>query len=396
MLDNDIYHAHLVVDKDGVKKHHPAGRLLVHDGRLYHLENYHGLLDHIPEGVIDDYTMAKMASPPPGLRLASRSQIRAGHHLDMLPEADLQPLPAPAPDAALQAAAKRPSVWHYTRAGHDAPHILEATNGKFSLDGNPLQDHEVSTILENVKNKVARIRYPKASLQDAVAKHEAVFASLRKAMDTEAALKYVEGLGSGPEHEEAVKSLHHAIFTDPMTGLGNKVAYTKWSSQERPGIHFAIDANNFKGVNDTYGHDAGDKAIAAYGQAIRESVEEAAPPGPQGGSAHRIGGDEFQAHFHTPEQAARFQRGLRSRLEAMPLVGGTHRMSLSVGMANDPHMADAALYEAKRQKFTPSGMHAPHTVPHLLSHSLVPGHEGPMSHDPPSPPTLAPASQTQT
>ncbi len=395
MLPNDLYHAELLVSRDGKVSRHPAGRFMVHNGFLTHLEDYHDLLgEAIPEGPVDIHSVQRINNPGPNLSVASHSDISKGLRHDFVKEHPLpNPLPTPAPDA-VQVAAKRPSVWHYTRAGHDAPHILEANAGKFSLDGNPLQDHEVSTILENIKNKVAKIRYPKASLQDAVAKHEAVFASLRKAMDVEAALKHVEGLGSGPEHEEALKSLHHAIFTDPMTGLGNKLAYSKWSSKPRPGIHLAIDANNFKGVNDTYGHDAGDKAITAYGQAIREAVAEAAPPGEQGGSAHRVGGDEFQAHFHTPEHAAHFQRILRSKLEAMPLVGGTHRMSLSVGQANDPHMADAALYEAKRQKFTPTGMHAPHTVPHLLSHSLVPGSEGPMVHEPPSPPTLPAKVQT--
>lgn len=396
MLNNDVYHAHIVVNRDGKETQHPAGRLLVHDGHVVHLEDYHNLLGHIPEGLITPHTMSQMAAPPPNLRIAARSAIRAGHRLDMVPEAELEPMPPRPTETEAKAAITRPpSVWHYTRVGHDAPHVLEHKAGNFTLDGNPLAHEELGTILQNVKNKTARLRYPRPQLQDAIAKREEVFTTLLKVMDPEAAMKHLATLGDDETTKAAIASMHHHIYTDPMTGLGNKPAYEKWASTPRGGVHLALDANFFKPINDTHGHHVGDAAIKAYGQAIRDSLDEVAPPGENGGSAHRVGGDEFNVHLPTHEHAVHFTRALRSRLEAMPLVGGTHRMSMSVGAAADPHMADAALYEAKRQKFTPTGPHAPHTIPHVLFHSLVPGHEGAMTHDAPSPPVLPPAPEVQ-
>ena len=392
MLDNDIYHAHLVVEKDGKRSLHPAGRLLVHDGHVLHLEDNHDMLGHIPEGLITPHTMSQIAAPPPNLLIGARSHVRAGHRLDMIPEAELEPMPAPPTETEQKAAitARPPSVWHYTRVGHDKPHVIEAANGAFTLDGNPLAHDELATILHNVKSKTARLRYPRPSLQDAVAKREATFDRLLKAdhMNPQDALKHVESLGGDEQTKAAVAALRYHLFTDPMTGLGNKLAYSHFMSEPRGGVHLGIELNHFKSINDTYGHHHGDEAIKAFGGAVRDTLNEVAPPGENGGSGHRVGGDEFHVHLPSHEHAAHFARALRSRLEQLPLVGGTHRLSASIGAGADPHMADAAVYEAKRQKMTPAGPHAPHTIPHVLYHSLVPGHEGPMQHELPAPPKL--------
>lgn len=393
MLDNSIYQAYLQVDRDGKRSNHPAGRFLIHDSRLHHLEDYYGHLAHIPEGLVDDYTMARIASPPPGVRIASRDHIRAGYHLDLIPEEELQPLPQEGmPPALAKPAPRPPSVWHYHRAGHDQPHVLEANAGKFSLDGNPLGDDEVATILENVKNKSARIRYAKQSPPQPMAKSE----SLRKddyarAVDAHKRLSRLESLAGDDEEAKAdVAALRQHVFTDPMTGLGNKLAYAHFNGTPRAGVHLGIDLNHFKSINDTFGHHHGDEAIKAFGNAVRDTLNEVAPPGENGGSGHRVGGDEFHVHLPSHEHAAHFAHALRGKLEAIPAVGGTHRLSASIGVGADPHMADAALYEAKRQKTTPAGPHTPSTIPHVLFHSLHPGHEGPMVHDAPAPPTLPP------
>ena len=123
-------------------------------------------------------------------------------------------------------------------------------------------------------------------------------------------------------------------------------------------------------------------AIKAAGNAWKESAAEVGE-----GKAHRFGGDEFHAHFPTTEHASRFARALRTRLEAMPLVEGTHRISMSLGTGHDPDTADKALYHAKAGKLG----HVPSTVPHILMHSLIPGSEGPVpQEDPNQPPVLPP------
>jgi diguanylate cyclase (GGDEF)-like protein len=401
MLPDDIYHSDLLVHRDGKLSRHPAGRFLIHNGMLHHLEDNYGLqAQTIPEGAVDDYTVQRVNNPGPHLSVASHSDISKGLRHDFIKEHPL-PVAMPKPQASAAGGAmshievKPPSVWHYTRVGHDQPHVLEAKEGKYLLDGNPLADDEVSTILDNVRNRTAKLRYPKSGLQQQVQKMEAVFSDLRKAddMDPEAALQHLSGLGAADDKTNAaIAALRRHVFTDPMTGLGNKYAYGQWSKQPRGGVHLALDANNFKGVNDLYGHGAGDEAIKAFGGAIRESLNEVAPPGEQGGSGHRIGGDEFQVHLPSHEHATQFARTLRSKLEAIPAVGGTHRLSMSIGAGADPHTADQALYEAKKQKvISPGVVHQPHTIPHVLFHSAVPGHEGPMTHAPAQPPVLPPA-----
>jgi diguanylate cyclase (GGDEF)-like protein len=394
MLPTDIWHAYLETEHGGKKHVTPAGRLFVHNGQLHHLEDYYGHLSDIPEGTIDDYTMARLAAPPPGVHLASRSHIRSGFRPELIPEEELEPMPQK--PAAEPPKARPPSVWHYFRAGHDVPHVLERKDGSYLLDGNVLKDAEVHKIVENLTNKTARLKYPKEQVAARVSKTEKAFSfleRLNKMMDLEEALRHLEENGDGSEKTKtAISILRQGALTDPQTGLGNRAAFDIWNKTERPGVHGVIDANFFKGVNDTYGHPAGDAAIKAYGGAIRDAMNAAAPPGENGGSAHRIGGDEFQVHFPSYEHAALFARKLHENLAKIPFFGGTHKPSLSMGVGPDHHMADAALYEAKRQKYLPTGeAHQPHTIPHVLFHSLVPGKEGAVQHEQLAPPKVPPA-----
>lgn len=372
MLPNDIHHAFVTSPKTG--QPHPAGRFLVADGHVHHLEDYHGLLAReIPEGVVDDFTIAKMAHPGSGLKVAARGAILGGHRTDVLPEADLQPLPKPVevtPQMARDhAEVKPPSVWHYTRAGHDRPHVLEARGGAFTLDGNPLGDEEVGTILDNVRTRAARLRYARGSAQQALGKIEAQFADLRKAdMDVQDALAHLDQLAGDEKTAGAVAALRRHVFEDPMVpGLGNKLAYQKFAAKGTPGATVVGDANFFKQINDVHGHAAGDSAIRAVGSAWRDAAEEVGQS-----KAHRFGGDEFHAHFPTYEHAADFARRLRSKLDQVPPVGGTHRLSMSLGIGHDFPTADRAAYAAKHGK---EG-HTPSTVPTMLAHSLHQGFEG--------------------
>jgi diguanylate cyclase (GGDEF)-like protein len=371
MLPNDVHHVYHVIDKDGAKQYYPAGRFLVNDGSIAHLEDYHGhLAEHIPEGAIDDYTMSKLGQHIDNVAHSSHTALRGGHHHHLIPMAQLDPLPvqAPAPAAQDHIEVKPPSVWHYHRSGHDQPHTLEAREGKFMLDGNPLEHHEVATILDNVRTKAAKIRYANGVMAQkqaqTIAKMERVFKTLRKndVSDAEGALHHLEGLGLDDDRTKtAIASLRRQVFDDQMVpGLGNKYAYKKFAERNVPGTTVVGDANFFKNINDTHGHEAGDAAIKAMGSAWRDASNEV------GGKAHRFGGDEFHAHFPTYEHAANFARNLRSKLDQVPPINGTNKLSMSLGIGHDFPTADKAVYHAKQGK----GMHTPSTVPSVLAHSL--------------------------
>ncbi len=88
---------------------------------------------------------------------------------------------------------------------------------------------------------------------------------------------------------EQIKGLKRAAITDPMTGLLNKV-----SSQEEidimcrstTGALMMIDLDNFKPVNDIYGHDMGDKVLIRFSEILRSAIRSTDLAG-------RMGGDEF-------------------------------------------------------------------------------------------------------
>lgn len=100
--------------------------------------------------------------------------------------------------------------------------------------------------------------------------------------------------------QEKVQILQHelvdsqrATMTDPMTGLGNRRhfeigirrALAATDRDCRNTFLFVIDVDHFKTINDTYGHDSGDKVIKYVASQIARHC-------PQG-SISRIGGDEF-------------------------------------------------------------------------------------------------------
>jgi GGDEF domain-containing protein len=385
VLANDIHNAFLAINHDGKEKLHPAGRLLVHDGKVHHLEDYHGLLSkEIPEGPIDNYTLAKLAKPGSGLKIGSESAIKGGHRLDLVPEANLQRMPAPAratPKALAQHVQmpQLPSVWHYTRSGHDEPHVLESHKGKVLLDGNPLKDEEVAQVLDNVRTGSAKLRYVKSTTKDRVAKMESAIEGLAKAdMDPQDALAHLDALGGDEKTQAAVAALRRHVFEDPMNpGVGNKYAYEAFRQKNQPGTWTSLDVNDLKHLNDNHGHDAGDALIRGFGGAARKAVD------PNVGKLFRAGGDEYVMWHPTPAHAQNALRQLRNHVDAVPPINGVHKISFSAGMGPDFDTADKALYQAKARKYSSPGVRAfkPGHVPHL-AHSLVPGAEGPVPLDP--------------
>jgi GGDEF domain-containing protein len=379
---------------------HPAGRFLVHDGHIQHLEDYHGLLGHLlPEGPMDEWTAGRMyaMSANPGLLL--RRYVRPGN-----PEGAEEPVPAVSPAA--QAKQRPPSVFAYERAGMDRPHTLEVQHGAYLLDGNRLSHPEVQTVLSNVRQGTAKLRYIQGGADQRIAKMEAALAGLLKSVEESddaiaahaaMARRLLEATRAAvakghlePQHE---RDLTQLLYNDPMTpGLGNKAAAADFKSRPKPGVYINMDGNDFRAINSAFGHPVGDAAIQAFGKAARQAMDEAVGRGsgklfhdPDQQNLYRDGGDEFLAHVPSHEHAARFARLLGQKLEALPPVGGTHKLSMSFGFGTDPKSADDALYAAKEQKYHP-GTKTPKyplgQVPSLI-HSHVPGFEGPVpAHDP--------------
>lgn len=90
--------------------------------------------------------------------------------------------------------------------------------------------------------------------------------------------------------------LERAATHDPLTGLLNKAHsaklmeyYLKNHKKTNYALAF-VDLDNFKKINDTYGHQKGDQVILSVTEAMRKNV-------PVGGLCARVGGDEFVAFW---------------------------------------------------------------------------------------------------
>lgn len=157
---------------------------------------------------------------------------------------------------------------------------------------------------------------------------------------------------------------------DALTGLRNR-AWTESRVAEhlrgsRPGgAFFMLDLDNFKSVNDTLGHLAGDQVLRNFAAILTEALVEANPrnaDASDGAVAGRMGGDEFAVllpNVSSPEEAEAFARSVVERFgRYAEQEVGVPGLSCSVGVAMVPKegclfreiygRADRSLYEKKR------------------------------------------------
>lgn len=150
--------------------------------------------------------------------------------------------------------------------------------------------------------------------------------------------------------------LHRQATTDELTGLLNRAgwnreateAYNRAIARGRPAGFAFFDIDHFKRVNDTHGHETGDRVLQRLGQIIHERLGERA-------IAARLGGEEFVVLFidHAPEALEGYVQRVRTEFaDAAREVGATvsagvaHRQAAE-SMGQHLRRADVALYEAK-------------------------------------------------
>jgi diguanylate cyclase (GGDEF)-like protein len=147
---------------------------------------------------------------------------------------------------------------------------------------------------------------------------------------------------------------------DPLTGLLNHRAFQErlheeLSRAEReayPVSVVALDIDNFKEINDTWGHACGDEALRLLAEAVRAELRASDICG-------RVGGDEFMAAFVRSDAAStqRVVARLRAKVAGLELTPAGRAMTVSAGIAEFPrhtqvqeellHLADGAMYWAK-------------------------------------------------
>ncbi|QIL20826.1 GGDEF domain-containing protein [Thermomonas sp. HDW16] len=161
--------------------------------------------------------------------------------------------------------------------------------------------------------------------------------------------------------EKMTNDLRHAAEHDALTGVPNRAVFTRRARRQiarcnKEGAPFVLmlcDLDDFKGVNDRWGHGAGDQALKHFSAQIRSVGL------PRTALFSRYGGEEFAVFLPGFEQAQAAELAERLRLytEQSPVDHDGERIPLTVSIGavvarNVPYeqaveIADVALYAAK-------------------------------------------------
>jgi len=166
--------------------------------------------------------------------------------------------------------------------------------------------------------------------------------------------------------EEQAQEIDHArreARTDALTGVANRKAFDEklhllladWEREGQPFVLILADLDQFKRINDSHGHQAGDRALGQVGTWLKEWVRE-------GDFSGRYGGDEFAILLpHTElvvgrKLAKTICRRTAESISTVAMRGEQISVSLSIGVAASRQgdsveslldRADQALYKSK-------------------------------------------------
>ena len=182
-------------------------------------------------------------------------------------------------------------------------------------------------------------------------------------------------IGQYIARRETERRLEFVVSHDPLTGLPNRTIFTQRLGQAlaqaaRYGHKVAllfVDLDRFKIVNDTLGHEAGDRVLREMAERFRESLRE-------GDTVGRHGGDEFVVLIEQYDSAVQVSGVAQKIIDqaAIPFVFDAHEfhISASIGIATYPSdgqdgetllkHADIAMYRAKEAGKNQYQFYSPH------------------------------------
>jgi diguanylate cyclase (GGDEF)-like protein len=161
---------------------------------------------------------------------------------------------------------------------------------------------------------------------------------------------------------ERTERMAHLAYSDGLTNLPNRVAFLERVDEslraaqrhERRCALLYIDVDDFKRINDTLGHQAGDAALIQAAARLRRTIRGDEMVG-------RLAGDEFAVFLpaiESDEEAEHVRTRVREAfLEPFDLEGNLFSISISIGIAYFPNeantreelfaRADARMYQEK-------------------------------------------------
>jgi diguanylate cyclase (GGDEF)-like protein/PAS domain S-box-containing protein len=140
-----------------------------------------------------------------------------------------------------------------------------------------------------------------------------------------------------------IESLDKLLTTDYLTHLLNRRAlYQHMSLKERYGSLIMLDIDNFKYINDTYGHDVGDETLKTVAQIVLQNTRD-------GDLSVRLGGDEILIYLPRTNINLAYMIAERIRL-LIEKEGISASFGIAYGKLNDEliRIADNEMYKAKK------------------------------------------------
>jgi diguanylate cyclase (GGDEF)-like protein len=140
------------------------------------------------------------------------------------------------------------------------------------------------------------------------------------------------------EKVRSAKALEHVVHIDPLTQLKNRIVFSYDAKgllrRKVPFRLVFLDLNNFKAINDRYGHLTGDQYLIFFAHMLKERIGD-------GNELYRLSGDEFLC-VYTGSNIQRFVDSVTSLPETLSLSSGdTPFLGVSYGVVSFPEDADS-------------------------------------------------------
>lgn len=166
----------------------------------------------------------------------------------------------------------------------------------------------------------------------------------------------------GRTFEKKIKEQQARSYQDALTKLGNRAAFDDYFAKQIVRFHHSpfelaivvLDLDNFKRINDTYGHTAGDKTLQVIANTLAKAVNKEQFVG-------RYGGEEFVMIYSNYDKERLIEKlnEIRLKVAKLPFKFKNNKVSITVSIGvthivenDNVHIAferaDTALYQAKK------------------------------------------------
>ncbi len=230
------------------------------------------------------------------------------------------------------------------------------TAGEFHRMGKSLNQHNVTMVIVGLREDEAGDSNKSKLLKKYHYNNEHVSMVRRLANFIDVASRELDE--TNRKLEAVNQKLMKMAVTDELTGIFNRREIqhriTEAAGKQEQFSLIMMDLDNFKKVNDTFGHDEGDNVLKGFSSVLKSVTEQAASEV----SVGRWGGEEFMIIVKAGiQEAAALSESIRKNFSEMQFpVSGVHTVSCGVAVAHEKESADSVciradhvLYLAKHQ-----------------------------------------------